>query len=93
MLPWTRSLTWLSIGAGWALIPRALWALAGVAFLSFFIEGAISDWDTVYLRSSIHVSAATAATGFAVFSLSMMTGCFIGDFLHTKFGATHLLRA
>lgn len=55
--------------AGWALIPRALWALAAVAFLSLFIEGAIGDWGTVYLRSSLHVSAATAATGYAVFSL------------------------
>jgi MFS family permease len=79
--------------AGWVLIPRALWALAAVAFLSFFIEGAIGDWGTVYLRSTLHVSAATAATGFAVFSLSMMTGCFIGDHLHMKFGATNLLRA
>jgi fucose permease len=79
--------------AGWALIPRALWALAAVAFLSLFIEGAIGDWGTVYLRSSLHVSAATAATGYAVFSVSMMTGCFVGDYLKTKLGATNLLRA
>jgi MFS family permease len=79
--------------ARWALIPRTLWGLAAVAFLAFFIEGAMSDWGTVYLRSTLHVSAATAATGYAVFSLSMMTGCFIGDHLHMKFGATHLLRA
>jgi MFS family permease len=79
--------------AGWALIPRTLWALAAVAFLAFFIEGAIADWGTVYLRSTLHVSAATAATGYAVFSLSMMTGCFMGDYLHMKFGASSLLRA
>jgi hypothetical protein len=79
--------------AGWVLIPRALWALAAVAFLCFFIEGAIGDWGTVYLRSTLHLSAATAATGYAVFSLSMMTGCFIGDQLTMKLGATNLLRA
>jgi MFS family permease len=79
--------------AGWVLIPRALWALAAVAFLSFFIEGAIGDWGTVYLRSTLHLSAATAATGYAVFSLSMMTGCFIGDQLTMRLGATNLLRA
>jgi MFS family permease len=79
--------------AGWALIPRRLWALAAVAFLSLFIEGAIGDWGTVYLRSTLHVSAATAATGFAAFSLSMMTGCFVGDYLNMKIGATNLLRA
>jgi len=78
--------------ARWILIPRHLWALATVAFLSLFIEGAIGDWGTVYLRSTLHVSAATAATGFAAFSLSMMTGCFVGDHLHMKLGATNLLR-
>jgi MFS family permease len=78
--------------AGWALIPRRLWALAAVAFLSLFIEGAIGDWGTVYLRSTLHVSAATAATGFAAFSLSMMTGCFVGDYLNMNLGATNLLR-
>ena len=79
--------------AGWTLIPRTLWGLAGVAFLSIFIEGSISDWGTVYLRSTLHVSAATAATGYAVFSLSMMTGCFVGDYLNMKLGPTNLLRA
>ena len=78
--------------AGWTLIPRHLWALAAVAFLSLFIEGAIGDWGTVYLRSTLHVSAATAATGYAAFSLSMMTGCFVGDHLNMKLGATNLLR-
>jgi MFS family permease len=77
---------------GWALIPRRLWALAALAFLSLFIEGAIGDWGTVYLRSTLHVSAATAATGFAAFSLSMMTGCFVGDYLNMKLGATNLLQ-
>jgi len=77
---------------GWALIPRRLWSLAAVAFLSLFIEGAIGDWGTVYLRSTLHVSAATAATGFAAFSLSMMTGCFVGDYLNIKLGATNLLQ-
>jgi Major Facilitator Superfamily len=79
--------------AGWVLIPRALWALAAVAFLSFFIEGAIGDWGTVYLRSTLRLSASTAATGYAVFSLSMMTGCFVGDYLTMQLGAVNLLRA
>jgi MFS family permease len=77
---------------GWTLIPRSLWALAGVAFLSLFIEGSIGDWGTVYLRSTLHVSAATAATGYAAVSLSMMTGCFVGDYLNMKVGPTNLLR-
>jgi MFS family permease len=78
--------------AGWSLIPRPLWALAAVAFLSLFIEGSIGDWGTVYLRSTLDVSAATAATGYAAFSVSMMTGCFVGDYLNIKVGPTNLLR-
>jgi len=77
---------------GWTLIPRPLWALAGVAFLSLFIEGSIGDWGPVYLRSSLHVSAATAAIGYGAFSFSMMTGCFVGDYVNLKLGATNLLR-
>jgi MFS family permease len=79
--------------AGWTLIPRALWALAGVTFLSLFIEGAIGDWGTVYLRSTLFVSASTAATGYAAFSLAMMTGCFVGDALTMRLGPVNLLRA
>jgi MFS family permease len=78
--------------AGWSLIPRTLWTLAAVAFLSLFIEGSIGDWGTVYLRSALHVSAATAATGYGAFSLSMMTGCFVGDYLNMRFGPKNLLR-
>ncbi len=77
---------------GWSLIPRSLWALAGIAFLSLFIEGSIGDWGTVYLRSTLQVSTATAATGFAAFALSMMTGCFVGDYLNIKVGPMNLLR-
>jgi MFS family permease len=78
--------------ASWTLIPRTLWALAAIAFHAFFIEGAIGDWSTVYLRSILGTSASRAATGYAVFSFSMMAGCFIGDYLHMKLGATNLLR-
>jgi MFS family permease len=78
--------------AGWSLIPRPLWALAAVAFLSLFIEGSIGDWGTVYLRSALHVSAATAATGYGAFSLSMMAGCFVGDYINMKVGPMNLLR-
>jgi MFS family permease len=79
--------------SGWTLIPKPLWALAGVAFLSLFIEGTIADWGTVFLRSTLQVSASTAATGYAAFSLSMMTGCFVGDYLNMRFGPRNLLRA
>jgi hypothetical protein len=101
LVPWTKSLTWLAMGTFCLGLLRGtvdvsantLAVLAAVAFLSLFIEGAIGDWGTVYLRSTLHVSAATATTGYAVFSVSMMTGCFAGDYLKTKLGATNLLRA
>jgi predicted MFS family arabinose efflux permease len=78
--------------SGWAFLPRALWAVAGIAFLAFFIEGAVGDWSTVYLRSTLGVSASRAATGYGIFSFAMMAGCFIGDHIKMKLGATRLLQ-
>jgi MFS family permease len=78
--------------AGWAVIPRALWAIAAVTFLALFIEDAIGDWSTVYLRSALQASASRAATGYAVFSFSMMTGCFFGDHVNRKLGPVRLMQ-
>jgi len=79
--------------AGWVLIPRALWALAAVAFLSFFIEGAIGRRGTVYCARPYISQRLRRLTGFAVFSLSMNDRLLYRDHLTMKLGATNLLRA
>ena len=66
--------------------------LAGVAFLGLFAEGAMADWDGVYLNTSVGVSLAQAAIGYAAFSISMAAGRFVGDWLIARFNPRVILR-
>jgi MFS family permease len=61
---------------GWP--PRALIGLAVVAFLCFIVEGAMIDWDGVWLVS-LGVSAAAAPLGYAAFAATMIAGRMLGD--------------
>jgi MFS family permease len=79
-------------GPSFALPPRALVLLGLIAFGVLFCEGAIADWSAVYLRESLHSSPATAATGFAVFSLLMAAGRLTGDALALRLGPAWLVR-
>jgi MFS family permease len=66
--------------------------LAGIAFLGLFAEGAMADWDGVYLNTSVGVSLAQAAIGYAAFSISMAAGRFVGDWLIARFSPRTILR-
>jgi MFS family permease len=70
----------------------ALLRLAGIAFLGLFAEGAMADWGGVYLKSSVGVTLAQAAIGYAIFSISMATGRFAGDRLIARFPPVAILR-
>jgi len=70
----------------------ALLRLAGIAFLGLFAEGAMADWDGVYLNTSVGVSLAQAAIGYAAFSISMAAGRFVGDWLIARFSPRTILR-
>jgi len=61
---------------GWP--PPALIGLAAVAFLCFMVEGAMIDWDGVYLVS-LGVGAAAAPLGYAAFASTMIAGRLLGD--------------
>ncbi len=61
---------------GWP--PRALVGLALVAFLAFIVEGAMVDWDGVYLVT-LGVGAAAAPLGYAAFASTMIAGRLLGD--------------
>ncbi|WP_213807134.1 MFS transporter [Granulicella sp. dw_53] len=77
----------------WQLPDPHLLRLAGIAFLGLFAEGAMADWGGVYLKSSVGVSLAQAAIGYAVFSISMAGGRFAGDWLIARFNPVMILRA
>jgi fucose permease len=66
--------------------------LGAVAFCSAIGEGAMADWSGVYLRTAVGTSTATAAYGFAAFSLMMTVGRLSGDSLLTRFTPAQLVR-
>jgi MFS family permease len=72
---------------------KAILRLAGIAFLGLFAEGAMADWGGVYLKTSVGVSLAQAAIGYAAFSISMAAGRFAGDRLIARFAPVTILRS
>jgi MFS family permease len=79
------------IGPIFVLPDRRLIALAAVAFCSFIGEGAISDWSAVYLERDLKSGPTVAASGFAIFSLSMAICRFCGDGIVERLGQKWIL--
>lgn len=51
-----------------------LLVLAAIAALSFLSEGAMEGWSSIYLRSTLDLSALLGATGVATFHAAMLCG-------------------
>jgi MFS family permease len=76
------------------VVPRGrLAALGAVALVAFMAEGAMGDWSAIYLRMDLGAAPATAARGFAAFSLTMAIGRLSGDRLVARFGAAGIVVA
>jgi len=71
---------------------RAVVGLGVIAFLGLLVEGAMGDWSAVYLQHTLGTTSATAALGFAAFSLTMAAGRFAGDSLVARFGNERVIR-
>jgi MFS family permease len=71
---------------------RVIWPLGAVAFCAAIGEGAMADWSGVYLKTVVGSEAATAAFGFAAFSLTMTAGRLLGDYLTSRFSPAQLVR-
>jgi MFS family permease len=72
-------------GSPFGLPPRALLGLAAVAFFCFLVEGAMVDWDGVYLVS-LGVGPAAAPLGYAAFAATMIAGRLAGDRIVGRLG-------
>ncbi len=68
---------------GWP--PRAILGLAALALLCFLVEGAMIDWDGVYLVS-LGIGPAAAPLGYAAFAATMIAGRLAGDRVVTRLG-------
>ena len=74
-------------------LPRGV--LFGPAVMAFCVlvgEGAIADWSAVYLKENLLASAGVAGLGYAVFSLTMAVGRFLGDDFSARFGDGQVVR-
>ena len=71
---------------------RPLLLMGVVAFCVLFGEGALADWSAVYLRDVVHSGPATAAAGYAAYSLMMAIGRFAGDRLTLRAGPVGMVR-
>ncbi len=74
------------VGPTFVLPNRAALALGLLAFLSFAVEGAVTDWSAVYLTTVKLSGAVMAATGFAAFSITMTALRLLGDGIIARVG-------
>jgi MFS family permease len=74
-------------------IPPVLIALSAIGFCILLSEGAMADWTAVYYRQILHTGAGLAAQGYAVFSAAMAIFRFFGDWITSRFGPFHTVRA
>jgi MFS family permease len=74
------------------LPPRALWPLGIIAFCAAVSEGGMADWSALHVHDSLGASEGTAAFGFTIFSLTMLTGRFLGDRVVAAFGNVRVIQ-
>jgi MFS family permease len=70
---------------------RAIIVLGMIAFVDMLCEGAVADWAAVYLRGSLHVTAAVAGLGYVAYLLTMMTVRLVGNRVMTRFPVRSVL--
>jgi MFS family permease len=65
--------------------------LASIAFFGLMAEGAVSDWASVYLHSTVGVTLSLAAAGYAAYAIAMASGRFSGDWLAQRLSGKSIL--
>jgi MFS family permease len=78
--------------AAFAWPSRALLGIGLLCFLSMLIEGGMADWSGVYLSTVAGAATATAAAGYAAFSMMMVAGRLGGDWTVRRLGEARVLR-
>ncbi|MCR4282536.1 MAG: MFS transporter [Bauldia sp.] len=69
------------------VLPTGLALAIGMCtFLVFAAEGAVTDWSALYLSTVKQSGAALAASGVALFSVTMAVGRLTGDWLVARLG-------
>ncbi|MFE7114132.1 MFS transporter [Streptomyces sp. NPDC057654] len=66
--------------------------LSALGLSVLMIEGAMTDWGSVYLAGSLHAGPGVAGAGYAVFALAMMAGRLGGDRAAGRLGPVRTVR-
>jgi predicted MFS family arabinose efflux permease len=77
----------------WTRLFASIWGLGAIAFCVLMGEGAMADWDAVYLGGLPGVSPGFAAAGYAVFSVAMATGRLLGDHIRLRLPEAVIVRS
>jgi MFS family permease len=70
-----------------------VYLLGAIAFGAFMIEGAVADWNGLFLRDTIGAPEAVAALGYPIFEAGMLIARLAGDRLRTRVGPRLLVMA
>jgi fucose permease len=73
------------------IFQEAIIVLGMISFADMLCEGAVADWAAVYLRGSLHVTAAVAGLGYVAYLLTMMTVRLLGNRVMTRFPVQYIL--
>ncbi len=73
-------------------LSRVLVGLSVLGACVMIGEGAMADWTPVYLATVIGTGPGLAASGYAVFSATMMLGRLVGDWLTERVGRVRIVR-
>jgi predicted MFS family arabinose efflux permease len=72
---------------------RSIVFLGTLCFIAFMAEGAMLDWSAEYLHGHVGYEVSDAGIGYAVFSIFMAIGRFIGDRTIKQFGNIAIFQA
>jgi MFS family permease len=74
-------------------MPPVVYLLGAIAFGAFMVEGAVADWNGLFLRDTVAAPEAVAALGYPIFEGGMLIARLTGDRLRTRVGARRLIIA
>ncbi|WP_189241930.1 MFS transporter [Planobispora rosea] len=72
-------------------MPPVVYLLGVIAFCAFMVEGAVADWNGLYLRNELGAPEAVAALGYPIFEVGMLIGRLAGDRVRNRFGARRMI--
>lgn len=75
-----------------ALPPTPVLVVGAMTFALYLCEGAVLDWGAVFFHEARAYDVATAALGYAAFSIAMAFGRLVGDRVVARVGAVAVIR-